>query len=429
MYTLKNLKRRSARTSLTIIGVSLAITLAMIMFSVSEGIRESTDEIIEESGIDLLVTPQGGDIFFGTGEFEDARELANSINSTNDQIKGAYPVLRERMYISKGLSIEENEPPKVTNALAKGLTREANEAFETSKVIKGSDLPTPGDPFYAKGTFEGGTESENFTREIVINEPLAQQLQADLGDVLYISSELPVSLEDFDEWLNDTTWFRVEGIRTQSFEDEGDNGITIHLSELQYITGKFEDDMADMIVIDLYNPKDAKEVKNWLENDFEKSNKITAFTQEDIRAEIERFTSLYRGFSEMVAGITILVAMLFISTVMMISVKERTGELSALRALGFSRTSVFKLVLFESVLICLIGFVIGLIFGALGAEVINFYAHSMQTGLPEGFKIAKITPPLLLRATGSITIIGVLVGLIPAYWASRLNIVDALKSE
>lgn len=429
MYTLKNLKRRSARTALTITGVSLAITLAMIMFSVSEGIRESTDEIIEKSGIDLLVTPKGGDIFFGTGEFEDSRELADSINSSNERVKGAYPVLRERMYISTGLPKEENGTPLVTNALAKGLSREANEAFETTKIILGSDLPTWGDPFYAGGTFEGGTESANFTHEVVLNEPLAKQLGAEIGDLVYISNTLPVSLEEFDDWLSNATWFRVDGIRTQSFEDEGDNGITMHLSELQYITGKFKEDMADIIVIDLYDPDDAKEVKAWLENDFEKSNKISAFTQQDVREEIERFTSLYRGFSEMVAGITILVAMLFISTVMMISVKERTGELSALRALGFSRSSVFKLVLIESVLICLIGFAIGLIFGALGAEVINIYAHSMQTGLPEGFKVAKITPALLLRATGSITIIGILVGLIPAYWASRLNIIDALKSD
>jgi putative ABC transport system permease protein len=187
--------------------------------------------------------------------------------------------------------------------------------------------------------------------------------------------------------------------------------------------------MADIIAIDLYNPKDAKEVKRWLLEDFEKNDKISALTQEDVRKEIERFTSVYGDFSKVVAGITILVAMLFISTIVMISVKERTGEISALRALGFSRASIFKLVLIESMLICLIGFILGLIFGALGTEIINIYAQSVATGLPEGFKIAKITPGLLLRATGSITLLGVLVGLIPAYWASRLNIVDALKSE
>jgi ABC-type lipoprotein release transport system permease subunit len=427
MYPLRNLRRRSARTILTIAGVSLAITLAMIMFSISEGIRESTDEIIEKSGIDLLVLPKGGEIFIGTGEFEDVRELVESINKSNTQIKGVYPVLRERMYISTGEPEGEDGLPKVTSVLSKGTTREANEAFETAKLIKGSELPTWGDPFYADGTYEGGTESENFTHEIILNEPLADYLKVDIGDRVYLSPQLPISIEDFEDWLNNATWFRIEGIRTQSFEDEGYHGATMHLSELQYITGK--KDMADVIAIDLYNPKDAEEVKQWLLEDFEENDKISALTQEDVREEIERFTSIYRGFSEMVAGITILVAMLFISTIVMISVKERTGEISALRALGFSRASIFKLVLIESVLICLIGFIIGLIFGALGTEIINSYAQSVATGLPEGFKIAEITTGLLLRATGSITILGVLVGLIPAYWASRLNIVDALKSE
>jgi putative ABC transport system permease protein len=113
----------------------------------------------------------------------------------------------------------------------------------------------------------------------------------------------------------------------------------------------------------------------------------------------------------------------------MISVKERTPELAALRALGFSRTSIFKLVLAESLLVCIIGFIIGLILGTIGTGIINSYAQNAATGLPDGFEIAKITIGLLVRATGAIVIIGVLVGLIPAYWASRLNIIDALKSE
>jgi len=429
MYPLKNLKRRSARTILTITGVSLAITLAMIMFSISEGIRESTDEIIEKSGIDLLIMPKGGDIFIGTGEFENSRDLSENINTSDTRIKGVYPVLRERIYISKGKPDKEDELPKITSALAKGMSREANEAFETAKIVKGSELPTWGDPFYANGSYDGGTESENFTHEIILNEQLADYLEVDIGNIIFLSPQLPVSLEDFEDWLDNATWFRVEGIRTQSFEDEGEYGVTLHLSELQFISEKSEKDIADIIAVDLYNPSDAENVKKWLLSDFEKKEKISAFTQEDIREEIERFTSTYRGFSEMVAGITILVAMLFISTIITISVKERTGEISALRALGFSRKSIFKLVLIESVLICFIGFIIGLIFGALGTEIINIYAHNVATGLPEGFKIAKITPMLILRATGSITIIGILVGLIPAYWASHLNIVDSLKSE
>jgi ABC-type lipoprotein release transport system permease subunit len=501
MYTLKNLRRRSSRTVLTVTGVSLAITLAMIMFSISEGIRESTDEIIEESGIDLLVVSQGGDIFFGAGEFTQGRTIANDISKgklfsmdrtfiqnldsgiidddlidefeDNDQdiisgsaltktdsahweivedtrsyniedngtvlnvydplavqmIKGTYPVLRERMYITANRTSPQNEIPKVTSILATGSSREVSAAFGLADVIKGDFLPTPQDPFYAGGTYNGGEDSDNFTHEILLNSILADYLDVDIGDTVYLSTQLPTTVEDFGEWMDNTTYFRVEGILTKSFEDEGGMAVTVHLSELQYITGKHIDDKADMIIVDLNNPKDAEEVKLWLEEDFEKKGEITAFTQEDIKEEIERFTSIYRGFSEMVAGITILVALLFTSTVIMISVKERTGELCALRALGFSRTSIFKLVLTESVLICMIGFAFGVVFGAIGTEIINAYAEEVATSLPEGFKIAKITPSLLLRATGSVTILGVLVGLIPAYWASRLNIIEALKSE
>jgi ABC-type lipoprotein release transport system permease subunit len=359
----------------------------IIMFSISEGIRESTDEIIEKSGIDILVTPKGGDIFIGSSEFNDIREIAEQIESS------------------------------------------VSETFKTSDLIKGTNFPTPGDPFFSDRFSNDGDESQNYTHEIVLNRPLVEFLDVDLGDSVFISNQLPATASSYQSWLDNTTWFKVNGIVTQSFEDEGEMSVTIHMSELQYITNKLVNDTADTILIDLKDPNDAKEVKEWLEGDYERSNDISAFTQQDIREEIDRFTAIYRGFSDMVAGITLLVALLFISTVIMISVKERTPELAALRALGFSRTSIFKLVLAESLLVCIIGFIIGIILGTIGTGIINSYAQNAATGLPEGFEIAKITIGLLIKATGAIVIIGVLVGLIPAYWASRLNIIDALKSE
>jgi ABC-type lipoprotein release transport system permease subunit len=429
MYPLKNLKRRSARTVLTVIGVSLAITLAIIMFSISEGIRESTDEIIEKSEIDIVVTHKGGNILLAVSPFDDIREISSEIESGNSLIKGAFPYARDRVYITANKIDPKSERPKLTSVLAKGGTREISETFPTSDLIKGTQLPTPGDPFYPDGAQGAKDDSQNFTHEILLNSILSDFLDVDLGDRVYISNQLPVSLEDYDPWFENTTWFDVAGIVTQSFEDEGDLSCTVHMSELQYIVNKIENDTGDTILVKLHDPDDANQVKIWLESQYERSEEISAFTQEDIREDIELFTSTYRGFSDMVAGITLLVALLFISTVIMISVKERTPELSALRALGFSRSSIFKLVLAESMLVCIIGFVIGIILGTVGTAIVNSYAQSVATGLPEGFEIAKITLGLLIRATGALVIIGVLVGLIPAFWASRLNIVDALKSE
>lgn len=429
MYPLKNLRRRSARTVLTVIGVSLAITLAIIMFSISEGIRESTDEIIEKSGIDILVTPKGGDIFIGSSEFNDVREMTAQIESSNSMISSAFPYLRERVYITANKTDPKTDFPKITSILAKGGTKEVSETFKTSDLIRGTNFPTAGDPFFADRLSNPSDDSQNYTHEIVINSPLVEFLNVDLGDTVFISNQLPATASSYEAWLDNTTWFTINGIVTQSFEDEGEMSVTIHMSELQYITNKLVNDTADTILIDLKDPDDAKEVKKWLENDYARSNEISAFTQQDIREEIDRFTAVYRGFSDMVAGITLLVALLFISTIIMISVKERTPELAALRALGFSRSSVFKLVLAESLLVCIIGFVIGIILGTIGTGIINSYAQNAATGIPEGFEIAKITIGLLIKAAGAIAIIGVLVGLIPAYWASRLNIIDALKSE
>ena len=429
MYPLKNLRRRSARTVLTVIGVSLAITLAIIMFSISEGIRESTDEIIEKSGIDILVLPKGGNILFGASDFNDTHQMAQQMMASNPKIKAAFPYLRERMYVSANKLDPNTNLPKISTILAKGGSKEVSEIFVTSDLIKGTLLPTPGDPFFEERFSGADDTSEKFTHEALLNNVLAQYLEVDLEDTIYISDQLPVVQSDFQGWLDNSSSFSVKGILTQSFEDEGDMSVTIHLSELQFMTDKLQGDFGNTIIIKLNSPSDAKEVKAWLESDFARSSDISAFTQEDLREEIARFTAIYRGFSDMVAGITLVVALLFVSTVIMISVKERTGELSALRAIGFSRTSIFKLVLAESMLVCIIGFIVGIVLGVVGTSIINSYAQSVATGIPEGFDIAKITLGLLIRASAAIAIIGVLVGLIPAFWASRLNIIDALKSE
>lgn len=430
MYPLKNLRRRSSRSILTILGVTLAITLAVIMFSISEGIQNSTDEIIVQSGIDLILAPKGSNVLLATGEFEDGRALAEDIKNSHSGIRYAYPVLRENMFITANKTVDSEEYPRVSSVLAKGGHAEVNEIFRFADVKEGGYLPTPGDPFYQNDTNQDELNFNNFTHEILLNDILADYLKVELNDHVYLSDSLPESMPQYLSWLTDqTTSFQVKGILYQSYEDEGDMSVTVHLSELQFITGKYVKDKSDLILVDLYQPDEAEEIQEWLNNEYENREKISTFTQDDIREDIAKITGALQGFSQMVAIVTTFVALLFISTIMMISVKERAKEISVLRALGHSKNTIFKLVLAESVLICIISFFIGIVLGYIGVEFVNSYTLSVREGLPEGFRVALLTPALALMAGGGAVLIGVVAGLVPAFWATRLNIVDTLKSE
>jgi len=123
-----------------------------------------------------------------------------------------------------------------------------------------------------------------------------------------------------------------------------------------------------------------------------------------------------------VMGAVFFTLLLLTGNTMMQAVRDRTSELAVLKTIGFSSTSVLSMVLAESVLLLLLGGVIGLALvslivpglGAGSGGMIPIHAVSWRTWLSGGL--------LML-------LIGVVVGLLPALRAMRLNIVDALSGR
>jgi putative ABC transport system permease protein len=106
---------------------------------------------------------------------------------------------------------------------------------------------------------------------------------------------------------------------------------------------------------------------------------------------------------------------------MMQAVRERTSELAVLKTIGFSSRSVLCMVLAESVLLLLIGGVVGL--GLATVLIPGVSAHSGGLSLP--------TPGAgnWALGIGLMVSIGLIVGVLPALRAMRLNIVDALAGR
>jgi putative ABC transport system permease protein len=407
------------------------------MFSVGEGIKSSARDMIEETGVELFVVPKEShpliQEFFGGFYLEDGRELASAMKSGNSKIRAAAPELIEYVYISKPpdeLDPTGEELPIVVGVSTRGHLPIEEGQFGGAKIVKGSkELPTTGDPFYAGGTYEGGTGSANFTHELLISPGLAELLNVDLGDQVYIN---PIALEQntsYDRWLENSTWFEIKGIKYHSHESQNSKTAIMHLSELQYITGKSKNDVVSSIYIDLYDPDDAESVKNWLETDYEYSDRIEVATQEEFWSEIYELMEVFEGFSTMVITITAIVALLFIATVMMISVRERTREIGVLKAIGISNSTIFKMVLTESVILCIIASAAGLVLGIIGSGVLDEYIRSTEEFIPYGLSITKITPSLILQILVIALIIGISAGLLPAYWAGKLNPADTLRTE
>lgn len=438
MNTFRTLKRRYGRTSLITVGIALAIAFSTIMLSVSEAIHNSSQQIIEETGVDLMIEPNTDlpplvsqyTTFF---EIHQGRIKAEAMINNNTKIRASSPWLMKNLYIAKEPEeINISKPPKFTLTDCRGYIPENNRYFSAYKIIEGTELPTMDDPFYANGTYQDGFKSKNFTHEILISKQLSKLLDVSIGDIVYLS---PILISDeftnqsIADWFDNATWFKIYGIKQGRFESRNALAAHVHLSELQYITGKYKKDTVHKIYLSLYHKSDRNDVKKWLETKYQYKDEISVHTPEELLENIMDFTKIFEGFSRMVVIITVLVAVLFISTILMISTRERGSEIGALRAIGISRFTINKFILKESFLICIMALVIGLIIGFFVSNFINDYFLNTQDYLPEGFKVTMITPYLILQVTIITTIIALLASLGPIYWIMHLKPVETLRNE
>lgn len=149
------------------------------------------------------------------------------------------------------------------------------------------------------------------------------------------------------------------------------------------------------------------------EKDFEIRN--LAEMQETIKSSAQTMSILLGA----IASVSLIVGGIGIMNIMLVSVTERTKEIGIRMAIGAKASDIRIQFLIESFLLSVIGGIIGVIIGVAGAKAIQIFSE-MSISI-SGFSIA-----LSLGFSGAI---GVLFGYYPAYKASLLNPIDALRYE
>jgi putative ABC transport system permease protein len=119
-----------------------------------------------------------------------------------------------------------------------------------------------------------------------------------------------------------------------------------------------------------------------------------------------------------ITSISLFVGGIGVMNIMFVSVTERTKEIGIRKAIGAKKRSILTQFLFESSSICLFGGLIGLILAYGVTEIINALL------LP-----ASISPAIVIVAIIISILVGVISGIIPAYRASKMNPIDALRYE
>jgi putative ABC transport system permease protein len=127
-----------------------------------------------------------------------------------------------------------------------------------------------------------------------------------------------------------------------------------------------------------------------------------------------------KAFILSICGAVLFTTLLVCANTMAMSIRERTREVAVLRTLGFTRGSILKLLLSESITISIIGGLVGV---ALASGAILFMSQP-GLGLPMSMHMTASTAAVAMAVAA---FVGLVSGLIPSYRASNLRIVDALR--
>ena len=143
------------------------------------------------------------------------------------------------------------------------------------------------------------------------------------------------------------------------------------------------------------------------------------FNQGEMIEQMKEQTALLGALLAGIASVSLLVGGIGIMNIMLVSVTERTREIGLRKAIGAKREGILTQFLLESVVMCLLGGVMGIVFGSLGV-----------IGVAKLFKV-----PPIINSTSIVTAfvfsaaVGVFFGLYPALRASRLEPIQALRYE
>jgi putative ABC transport system permease protein len=147
--------------------------------------------------------------------------------------------------------------------------------------------------------------------------------------------------------------------------------------------------------------------------------------------DVETWIYLFRGVLMALSGISLIICVIIIKNLMEMSRENQIYEIGLLRTLGMTKTSIFLTIFFQVIIFAIIGLLIGLIFGYFLSNLFFGPLKSVLNSflsLDTEFNIELFISPLTYSLTIlSGLLIPILFGMIPAYKASKTEILSALR--
>ena len=395
---IKNLRTRSLRSWLTILGVVIGIFLVITLLSLSEGIKNAILAQVRMMGENvLMVMPgEGSDIMTAMmGGLMLTDENLRAIEKT-EGVDLVIPILW-----SSKTARHEGE---VRTVFLFGYSRREGQDFFIENM-----------GFYvAKGRWP-----KEGRREVAVGH--------------LVPIEIFPGMEIGDEIVIEGKTFKVTGVLRSLGNRQDDSMIDLDLEHFQQVTGIREGaNFASVRIKENFTPD---QVSANIMEELEETKKrrrgledvppFTVFTREGVIDMVDDIMLLLQVMIFGIASISIIVSGIGITNTMYTSVRERTKEIGIIKAVGAKNSDISKIFLIESGIIGLIGGIGGVVLGIGLAKLVEIFL-----GAYIGFNLEVVISPLLIIFGLLFAfLVGCLAGYLPARRAAQLNPVDALRYE
>ena len=399
--SLQSLKSNRLRTALTILGVVVGIFSIIVIMTILTMLQNSIDE-----GLSAL----------SKNTFQIQK---------NDNVIGGGPRMRDRS--RKDLTIEEADRLREMLSQAKYV---GVEQWQFGKVVKfgnketNPNISVAGVNTDAMRTNDWNVEEGRDFREDDVNystnvclifhpiveklfpnsNPLGQEIRVDgrplkVIGIIEPQSALFGSSRDSYVVVPITTWQSMYGRY----------GRSVNITVMSY--GK--DDYNDIIEAATGHMRTIRKVAPGEPNDF------YIFSNESMIEQTNQITGPIKIIALAISLIALIAAGVGIMNIMLVSVTERTREIGIRKALGAKKAWILIQFLFEAIILCILGGLIGILIGVTIGNLAGSFLNA-QSAVPWDWVLIGLTMCVA---------VGVIFGTYPAYKASNLDPIEALRYE
>lgn len=399
------LRERRVRSVLTIFMVVVGVTLMTSINGLGGGMNNFITEQLGLLGANVLIVTPSADIF-GPAQSGMQTKLTAQTVRTLERINGVKYVIP---YFYGTATLESGSNSRDLMIMG----------FDQSKYVHITPKVS-----LESGSFVLPSDSRGILLGYAVAHPSSLEKPfADTGQTVYIEFSKVETQGGTDRLVTKRKAFQVRGVTSELGTSDVDNSVSISLASANTLFEK--GNIYDGIYVITDGPDDNDRVEASITKLYGKN--IGVFSPKAIAGTIQDIMGTFIGFLSAIGGVSMFVGAVGIITTLYTSVMERTREIGLLKAIGYSGGAILFMFVAESLTIGVLGGLFGIGFGIAGAYLL---IELVPFGLGEGVSIAPwFSPPALVQIFVVACVLSVLAGLYPAWIASRLNPITALKKE